>query len=136
MKSKVCTKCSIRKPIEKFARNRSKGSGYNSWCKLCQKPYKDRHYRRNKKAYYLRRDARILEMREWLTSLKAGKPCTDCSKVFPPVCMDFDHIGQDKSFSIGNAIKNWGKQTILEEIDKCELVCANCHRIRTWKRQQ
>jgi hypothetical protein len=47
--------------------------------------------------------------------------------------MDFDHVGEDKTANVCR-LMNHGWQTILAEIAKCELVCANCHRIRTQKR--
>lgn len=58
-------------------------------------------------------------------------PCLDCGNVFPPECMDFDHRpGAVKLFSIGmNLRRSWS--SIEAEIAKCDLVCANCHRIRT-----
>lgn len=48
--------------------------------------------------------------------------------------MDFDHVG-DKAFNIATAIdKRWSE--IQAEIKKCDVVCANCHRIRTYTRLQ
>ena len=62
-------------------------------------------------------------------------PCTDCGGTFPPVCMDFDHMpGHIKSFGIMNQY-DYSMKRILEEISKCEIVCANCHRIRTFTRR-
>lgn len=56
-------------------------------------------------------------------------PCYDCGKVFPTVCMDFDHVRGIKKFTIGNS-KTRSAKSILEEIAKCDVVCSNCHRIR------
>jgi hypothetical protein len=56
-------------------------------------------------------------------------PCADCGGTFPPVCMDFDHLG-DKKFTVSRAYTR-SIGTVLAEIAKCEVVCANCHRIRT-----
>lgn len=57
-------------------------------------------------------------------------------KSYPPCVMDFDHLpGAVKSFGLGSA-KAKGTAAILAEIDKCEVVCANCHRLRTWVRRQ
>lgn len=62
------------------------------------------------------------------------KPCTDCGNKFPPECMDFDHMpGADKLTDVGQLTLN--PKRMLAEIAKCELVCANCHRIRTRKRK-
>lgn len=60
-------------------------------------------------------------------------PCTDCGIVYHPVSMDFDHLPQYKKLS-NNGFTAMSKTRILAEIKKCELVCANCHRVRTWRR--
>lgn len=75
------------------------------------------------------------ERREKLDEWKAGKPCKDCRGVFPVECMDFDHL-EDKKFQIGQSHCNHSWETVLSEIAKCDLVCANCHRIRTKNRQR
>ena len=64
--------------------------------------------------------------------LKKDKPCVDCGNVFPTICMDFHHIeSEKKDNSISRLIKDgYGMKRIQQEIDKCVLVCANCHRIR------
>lgn len=63
-------------------------------------------------------------------------PCTDCGHRFPPKAMDFDHL--DASTKVANVstllVRATSSQKILEEIAKCELVCSNCHRLRTAKR--
>lgn len=68
-------------------------------------------------------------------SLKS-EPCTDCKKTFPTECMDFDHVAGQKLFNIGHLLSRTPtREVLLAEIAKCELVCANCHRIRTRKRK-
>jgi len=68
----------------------------------------------------------------WLQGLKTG-PCRDCRQTFPPTCMDFDHLS-NKRFNIGN-MKTRSRKQIRAEIAKCELVCSNCHRLRTETRR-
>jgi hypothetical protein len=75
------------------------------------------------------------ENREWLESLKR-KPCVDCSGKFHPIQMDFHHRDEStKLFPVGNAITKYGRERILEEITKCDLICANCHRLRHLDRE-
>lgn len=63
-------------------------------------------------------------------------PCLDCDKLFPPVAMDFDHLG-GKTKSIATMVsRSYKLDLILEEVKLCEVVCACCHRIRTEKRKQ
>jgi hypothetical protein len=49
--------------------------------------------------------------------------------------MDFDHISDNKSFTISDGSVNQSIERLITEIKKCEVVCANCHRIRTHKRR-
>lgn len=61
-------------------------------------------------------------------------PCTDCSICYPYWVMDFDHVRGAKSFNLGvGANKSVAK--LLAEIAKCDIVCANCHRLRTHARR-
>lgn len=70
--------------------------------------------------------------KKWMDSLKQGLPCSDCRGNFPPYVMDWDHVRGEKEFSLGDTLSNnISRERILVEIEKCDLVCANCHRIRT-----
>lgn len=80
-----------------------------------------------------RRDA-YTERREWMQSLKIG-PCVDCGQCYHPEAMQFDHLG-DKVYCVSDLIaRGWGRERMLAEIAKCELVCANCHAVRTYNRR-
>jgi hypothetical protein len=76
--------------------------------------------------------------KDWINSLKEGRPCADCGGLFPPVCMDFDHLdASTKVMNIALMTRSvMSREAIQAEIDKCELVCANCHRLRTQSRGQ
>lgn len=72
---------------------------------------------------------------EWLLSLKANRPCTDCGRMYPPQVMQWDHV--PGTLKLGNISTDFGgrsREDILKEIAKFELVCANCHTIRTFQR--
>jgi hypothetical protein len=73
------------------------------------------------------------QRKEQLVAYKGGK-CLDCGGIFFACCYDFDHrIPSEKSFTISEASAS-GKisiEDLMKEVDKCDLVCANCHRIRT-----
>ena len=72
--------------------------------------------------------------RAFVKSLKETTPCIDCRCFYPSYVMDFDHL-RDKKHNISEFV---GRATSLskikEEIAKCELVCSNCHRIRTYSK--
>lgn len=108
-------------------------------------PYKDienqraagrRHYAKHKQSVRAKVTKRTREhrknLRKFIIEFKTGKPCMDCGKSFPPCAMDFDHQA-DKVASIANAVaRGFSIERLLVEIKKCELVCANCHRVRTF----
>jgi hypothetical protein len=54
---------------------------------------------------------------------------------YPHYVMDFDHVSGKKRFNIGSDIIEMTMKTFLEEISKCEVVCSNCHRHRTFMRK-
>lgn len=97
--------------------------------------YNRDRYSKNKEAARAYGRRKYYAAREKLDALKS-KPCVDCNNSFPPECMDFDHLpGQQKLFAIGiTKTRSW--ESIQAEIDKCDLVCANCHRIRTTARKR
>jgi 5-methylcytosine-specific restriction endonuclease McrA len=64
------------------------------------------------------------------------KPCTDCGHRFPVVCMDFDHLHSKEECIAILLQRNAPLERILAEIAKCEVVCSNCHRIRTATRRE
>lgn len=62
------------------------------------------------------------------------RPCTDCGAAHPYYVMQFDHVGDDKAFNIGIIGPTTGRRRLLAEIAKCEVVCANCHAERSFRR--
>ncbi len=56
----------------------------------------------------------------------------DCGEDYPYWMLDFDHVRGEKKFGLGQSWQlGMNMQSVLEEIEKCEVVCANCHRNRT-----
>ena len=77
-----------------------------------------------------------LEMQDRNDAMKLATGCTDCGWQGWARGLDWDHVRGSKVRSIATLIANgrsWSE--VLEEIAKCELVCANCHRIRTSDRR-
>lgn len=63
------------------------------------------------------------------------KPCADCGLEYPFYVMQFDHVRGEKIGNISTFVANRQWQKALDEIAKCDVVCANCHAERTYKRQ-
>jgi hypothetical protein len=74
--------------------------------------------------------------RDYVRNIKESNPCTDCKEQYHYSQMDFDHL-DNKQHSIARLANSEASiKTIKREIEKCELVCSNCHRLRTWIRRQ
>lgn len=81
------------------------------------------------------RDARVRQ-RELIHELK-DVPCADCGYSFHPECMDFDHrTGVDKVANVSEMLTRYNEKQILDEIAKCDVVCACCHRLRSKMQRQ
>lgn len=94
-----------------------------------------KHYVANAEDYKVRARKRRVDLREWIQQLKSV-PCMDCQQTYPWYVMDFDHRGEDEKLGdISRMISNGVAEEMLKtEIAKCDVVCANCHRARTWRR--
>lgn len=96
---------------------------YKLWYKQNRKREIERIYANRKLLRLLIREAK-------------RKPCTDCEIEYPYYVMQFDHVRGKKISNLQNMHLRFGKLQILEEIAKCDVVCANCHAQRTWTRAQ
>jgi hypothetical protein len=95
-----------------------------------QKQRKRESYLRNKEKVKEASRLQRIARRKWLDDLKAGKPCADCGQTFPPRAMDFHHTNGVKEAGIGDLLSRASRQRILDEIEKCVILCATCHRLR------
>jgi hypothetical protein len=67
-----------------------------------------------------------------MAGIKEGLSCADCGGLFPVYVMHWDHLpGFDKLDEISSMVASRTREAVLEELKKCELVCANCHVLRT-----
>ena len=129
---KTCTRCQQQKQIEDFALAKKNKDGRASECKVCHRVRTKEHYYKNTAVYIKKAKRRKHEVRTLLAEMK-NVPCRDCRGVFPSVVMDFDHVSGEKSFNISNFLIRGGysMQQLKDELEKCEVVCSNCHRLRT-----
>jgi hypothetical protein len=137
---KRCSSCKEEKEEHDFFYKNKQKARRHEQCKLCyaskRKSYYTEHYQKYKDIYKARartRKKRVQEeLKKKLLHYLADKACVTCGITDPRV-LDFDHINtKDKSFTIARALADsrcW--EVILNEIAKCQILCANCHRIRT-----
>jgi hypothetical protein len=134
---KKCYRCGVRKAVDQFAWRRKAQGQRDSFCRPCRSAYGREHYLANRQRYIDQaravRQRLALKRTRYLIDYFRTHPCVDCGEI-DPVVLEFDHL-RDKRFAISAQLhgRNW--QTILDEIEKCEVVCANCHRRRTANRR-
>ncbi len=90
-------------------------------------------YKANKAKVAEKKNRKRQRLREIVRSAKAV-PCADCGCSYPYYVMDLDHIGEDKTMIVSKLVNFGATARLLAEIAKCEVVCANCHRARSWLR--
>lgn len=90
-----------------------------------------KHYQENKQEYIDRAKAVRAEKRLYLAEQK-NQPCMDCGVKYPSYVMDFDHRDPSKKMFGPSRIADFGWLKIKAELAKCDLVCVNCHRERTF----
>lgn len=133
METKICCTCKEDKPLDQFAKKKHL---VNNECKSCKNLYNKEWYKKNKQKHRdqvnVSRKLSSKQKREQINKIKSV-PCLDCGNTYPSYCMDFDHL-ENKEFGIASKITSYPIDRLLKEIAKCEIVCANCHRIRTYKR--
>ncbi len=94
-----------------------------------------KHYESNKQ-YYLDKNKRAAQRKtDYLIELREKTPCMDCGTNYPYYIMEFDHREKLPESRVTTLVGNSWKK-LLTEIEKCDIVCANCHRVRTWQRRQ
>jgi hypothetical protein len=153
--TKRCYKCEETKATTDFGKDSSRADGLNPLCKPCNKTKHTKFRAENREAvrasyakWYAKPENKAKvhyktakhnqERADLLIDRFKSAPCFDCKQSFPTCCMDFDHRpGVDKVFELNyRAMKSFSLDSIIEEIAKCDLVCSNCHRIRTKTRNQ
>jgi hypothetical protein len=132
----VCRWCGIEKALDAFRFRDRATAKRQSICGECVNAYRREHYALNR-AEYIARNDHLLRVRgkKWLRRLwqyLAEHPCVDCGECDPCV-LDCDHIDRTRKRSSVSFLARSGYpwNTVLAEIEKCQVRCANCHRRRT-----
>lgn len=128
-----CNKCGFNKPESEFNFNKTKGR-IEYHCKQCHSEYLKQHYAKNKGYYKDKANKRKEDTRAWMFEFKSQFSCSRCGQNHP-AALDFHHQDPNKKdFNLGEAVNfGWSKEKILEEAEKCSVLCASCHRIHHWE---
>lgn len=127
---KFCGQCKTDKSEDEFNKNKSRKDGLNTMCRDCSNKNSRKYYQENtdyhKKYIVQQNRRRRTENRQLVNQLKEVG-CRFCPEK-EVCCLDFHHI-ENKDMEISVMIRaGYSEESILKEIDKCILVCANCHR--------
>lgn len=126
---KNCSTCGLDKPLEEFSKNPSKKDGLNGKCKLCHSIYRKQHYENNRQKYIDKAHVNRIKFRKWFnTEIKEKLVCSLCGEDRYWV-LDFHHRNpEEKDSSVSELILSGSKSKVLKEIEKCDVLCSNCHR--------
>lgn len=131
MEIKFCKGCETDLPLtdEYFAsRYDRKNKLFQSLCRTCQKAYRKKHYEDNKLKYIGKAKKFTKGCVEWFAELKDSLNCERCPENRPWV-LDFHHKNPaEKDTEVSLLVRKGNKQKVLDEMAKCIVLCANCHR--------
>jgi hypothetical protein len=124
MDTKVCTSCLQNLPITKFKYRSAGGRQSGQLQAMCNR------------CLYVKYTRPLVEQKmKEIHEYQLEKGCMDCGYKAHPAALEFDHLpGTEKLFNIGEQIGSYSREKLWEEIAKCDVVCANCHAIRTANR--
>lgn len=125
MEIKKCTRCGIEKPLSEFVKNSSKKDGYSNECKQCKHERYLVYYKNNKSKFDKNKKIHKDKIKDYIISKKSCG-CKLCGET-DIACLDFHHIN-GKDFTICQKGKDKSFEAVKQEIDKCIVLCSNCHR--------
>lgn len=133
---KNCTLCQTQKELSQFNKKSSNKDGLQNVCRECNAKRSRQYYAENRekhlKTILERKNATIGNSQQKIVEYLQNNPCVDC-KESDIIVLEFDHQ-RDKFKNVSEMImQGYTFKRILEEIEKCEVVCANCHKRRTAK---
>lgn len=129
---KICSTCKKEKAFSEFNKNKAKKDGLNTICRLCSNKRSKLYYIQNtekhKESVFQQKKRQRELLKDFVKSLKMGG-CSNCDEN-DPSCMDFHHLDSEtKDHNIANMIlKGYSMKSLKREINKCVILCANCHR--------
>ena len=129
MNTKKCGQCKEELSVDSFSKNRARSDGLQSVCKVCKKVNDAKYYRNNSKVAKDRRDTSRQKRREWLYGYKLERGCSKCGYNKCSRALHLHHTDpKNKKITPSLMIHSgWSIENMKKEVDKCEVVCANCH---------
>lgn len=128
MKTKICSKCSQSKTRDQFYKHSTRKDGLQPACKSCMKIC-NRHSRIKKSEHYRNvKLQREQKKRKMFTAWKAQQKCLICFET-DDCCLELHHLDpREKDVTISNVVRSWSWNRLQKEIQKCTILCSNCHK--------
>lgn len=83
-----------------------------------------------------KRHKKEVRLRQLVDGIKLERGCYDCGYRANPVALQFDHVRGKKLHTIASLVHSLSEKTLIAELEKCEVRCANCHFIMTQARRK
>lgn len=133
METKICSRCKKELPLSSFSWRNKERRIIAPECKDCRNIINRNIYRQNPSRYINNKKLRIERLRQWLIHYKSDKKCTICGESHP-ACLEFHHIDpKEKDIAIAKIpFLGWTIERLQKEIDKCIILCSNCHKKLHW----
>jgi hypothetical protein len=138
MALKRCVACGEEKDESEFPSWWDKAAGHRrGTCRTCKSEQQKRWYEKNKETHKANikanKERAIAEARRFVWDYLTSHPCVDCGESNPRT-LEFDHVKGRKRMAVSEMVRaGYGIESIAAEISKCEVRCANCHRIKTYQ---
>ena len=129
METKKCCTCNKEKFLGEFNFKNKKNNVLHCSCKECWKETRKKNYEKNKSVTFDRNHRNRTRVKKWFEEFKTTLKCIKCDENHP-ACLDFHHRDPSTkeytvSFMLGGT---FSIESIKNEIEKCDILCANCHR--------
>jgi len=127
---KKCYRCKQLQALSSFSKDRTHKDGFSRSCKNCSSNAAKAYYLKHKIRLGLKNTQSKIVKRAWLDSVKLGKGCKNCGFNSHPAALDFHHIDpKSKDSEVSNLFRKGQISKAKLEIEKCIILCSNCHRI-------
>ena len=126
---KICSCCKVEKSLVEFNKYKRSKDGYDYRCKSCQresnKTWSDTNWNKKIQQQAERRQALQQRVRDY----KSERGCTCCDES-DEMCLELHHLDpSEKELNPADmATRGWSWERMLSEIQKCVVVCSNCHK--------
>ena len=126
-----CSRCASFRPTSSFNRL---ATGFQWWCRECFKRYYAEGRAHHRQRTNTLKRQRVAEAQQLVLEYLGTRPCADCGER-DPVVLEFDHVGAKRAEVSMLVRRGVLPAVLMQEIARCEVVCANCHRRRTAGRE-